>query len=332
MVVTAITIGASGNSIATTEVSSNASWGAATLASGVGAGWVELGVIPGEWLYIGGDTAGLKFTTAGNNGFVRANTVTDAKLTVDKTQATTVDEAGGALTVQVFFGDVIKNESDPDLIVRRSIQFEQALSVAGYKYVKGNVANTLNFQVQTANKITVELGFVATDEESRASNDRKTGTYPAVVEADAFNTSSDFARLRLAGKAAFSTPLFTFVSDLNLSINNGVTANKAVSVLGAFDLTAGDFIVEGSTNAYFVDQTSVEAVRNNSDVSIDFAIVKNNAGWLFDIPLLALGDGRLQIEKNQPIKIPLTMAAAADQTFNHTLLAGCFHYLPDAAE
>lgn len=294
-------------------------------------GWVELGVIPGEWVYIGGDSVGTAFTgTAGNNGFVRAKAVTDAKLTADKTQGTTADEAGGSFTIQVFFADVIKNEADPDLIVRRTYQMERSLSTAGYEYVPGCVANTLKMAITTANKVTMELGYVALDSEQTET--RKDGTFPDIVDSDAFNTSSDFARLRLATKDAYSTALFAFVSELNLSINNGVTPNKAVSVLGAFDLTAGDFVVEGNLEAYFADIAAVAAVRNNSDVSIDFSVVKNNAGWFWDVPLLALGDGRLKVEKNQPIKIPLSMDAAADQTFNHTLLAQCFHYLPNAAE
>lgn len=335
--VTAKVPGLIGNSIALAETLTDGSWasGATALSGGTGVGWVELDVIPGEWVFVGGDTGGstgTKFTTAGNNGWVRALTVEHAKLTVDKTQGTKADEVGGTLTVQVFFGDVIKNESDPDLIVRRSYQLERSLVSAGYEYVKGCVPNTLNFQVQTSNKITCELGFIATDSEQLDENSRKAGTFPTLVAADAFNTSSDFGRLRLASKSAMSTPLFAFMSELTLSINNNVTPNKAVSVLGAFDLTAGDFVVEGNLNAYFADIEAVAAVRNNSDVTIDFSVVKNNAGWLFDVPLLSLGDGRLQVEKDQPIKIPLSMAAAADQTFNHTLLACSFSYLPDAAE
>lgn len=332
--VTALIKGSSGNSIAISETLTDGSWaGAATaLSGGTGVGWVELGIIPGEWVFIGGDSAGFKFTTAGNNGFVRAKIVTDAKLTVDKTQGTTADESAGSLTMQVFFGNVIKNESDPDLIVRRSYQLERSLVSAGYEYVKGCVPNTLAFAIKTADKITCELSFIATDSEQVEANARKAGTFPELVESDAFNTSSDFARLRLATKDAFSTPLFAFLSELNLSVNNNVSPNKAVSVIGAFDLTAGDFVVEGNMNAYFADIAAVEAVRNNTDVSLDFSVVKNNAGWFIDVPLLTLGDGRLQVEKDQPIKIPLSVAAAADQTFNHTMLMCNYAYLPDAAE
>ncbi len=251
-------------------------------------------------------------------------------LTVDKTAGTTADEAGGALTVQVFTGDVIKNEADPDLIVRRSYQLERSLSTAGYEYVAGCVPNTFAMQIQTANKITCELGFVATDSEQ--TDTRKDGTFPDLVESDAFNTSSDFARLRLATKDALSTPLFAFLSELTLSINNNVSPDKAVAVLGAFDVTAGDFAIEGSMTAYFADIDALQAVRDNADVTLDFSVVKNNSGWVFDVPLLSLGDGRLNVTKDQPIKIPLTVAGAQDPDFDHTFLACSFAYLPNAAE
>jgi hypothetical protein len=54
-------------------------------------------------------------------------------------------------------------------------------------------------------------------------------------------------------------------------------------------------------------------------------------GWLFDVPLVSLGDARLNIEKDSPIKLPLKMEAAAHGTLNHTLLVQHFTCLPSLA-
>jgi hypothetical protein len=54
-------------------------------------------------------------------------------------------------------------------------------------------------------------------------------------------------------------------------------------------------------------------------------------GWLWDMPLLMLGDGRLKVEKDKPVTIPLTMDGAAHTVLNHTLLAIRFPFLPQAA-
>ena len=112
--------------------------------------------------------------------------------------------------------------------------------------------------------------------------------------------------------------------------------NKAISVLGAFEVTAGQFNVEGTATAYFSNVTAVQAVRNNSDVTLDFSIVKGGTGAkqgvTVDVPLIALGDARLNVEQDAPITLPLETAAAADRVFNHTLLMVFWDFLPDAAD
>lgn len=59
-------------------------------------------------------------------------------------------------------------------------------------------------------------------------------------------------------------------------------------------------------------------------------MVKNNAGMLFDVPLLSLGGGRLNVEKDQSITLPLEVMGA-ESSFGHTLLFTSFAYLPSAA-
>ncbi len=64
--------------------------------------------------------------------------------------------------------------------------------------------------------------------------------------------------------------------------------------------------------------------------------MKNNKGIVFDLPLIALGDGRLSVEIDAPITLPLTTDAATAEkidatNLNHTMLVTYFAYLPTAA-
>lgn len=301
--------------------------------------FTTFGLIPGEWVFIGGDETATKFDVANNNGFARVRAVDSTYIELDKTSATMVAESGTGKTIRLFFGNVLKNEKAANLIKRRSYQLERTLGQDDdgimSEYLVGAVPNELSLQIRQADKVTVELGFVAVDHEQRdGATGLKAGTRPELVEAPAFNTSSDFSRIKMHLVTAGNTnpnPLFAFLTEMTLTINNNVQPNKAVAVLGAFDVSAGTFEVSGSVTAYFADIAAVQAVRNNADVALDFALVKNNAGMVWDIPLIALGEGRLNVEQDQPITLPLSMDAAEGPN-GHTLLFNEFPYLPDAAD
>lgn len=304
----------------------------------------QLGVIPGEWVFIGGDVSGNQFATAANNCWARVYSVAAGEIVFDKTSATMVTDAGTGKSIRIFFGRVLKNEADSTLQVRRTYQLERQLGASDdaspsqiqSEYLVGAVPNEAKFMFGTADKATMELNFMAIDHEQRTGvTGVKSGTRPSIVAEDAYNTSTDFAilKMHILDRSAGANPsqLFAFLTDLELSVNNNVSPNKAVSYLGAFDMTAGIFEVTGKCTAYFSNVTAVSAVRNNSDVSMHAIIVKDHAGMALDIPLIALGGGRLNIEIDNPITLDLEMPAAADEVFNHTMLISFFDYLPTAA-
>lgn len=296
-----------------------------------------LGLNAGDWIYVGGDGAITKF--ANNQGFARVRSVATNQLILDKTSWEGAVEAGTGKTIQLFMGTVIKNEKDPNLIVRRTYQLERTLGQDNdgtmSEYLIGAVPNELTVNVAQADKVTADLSFVAIDNEQRNGlSGVKSGSRPSLPAEDpAFNTSSDFSRIKLASVSSVDSspnPLFAFATEMTLSINNNVTPNKAIAVLGAFDTTAGTFEIGGSLTAYFADIAAVQAVRNNADITLDMVMVKNNAGMVFDVPLLSLGGGRLNVEKDQSITLPLEVMGA-ESSFGHTLLFSSFAYLPSAA-
>lgn len=311
--------------------------------------FTTLGLEPGEFIFVGGDASGLRFSNAANNGFKRIRSISQNALVVDKSDATMVTEDNSATsnaTIQFFFGRVLRDRTGTD-IVRQTVQLERSLGAPDdgstdeqYEYLVGAVLNEVAFNFPTADKATIDLTFIATDNEQRDATDgEKAGTRPDIGSERAFNTSSDFTvRPKMGIVSATSdivTPLFGYITELTLNINNNASPNKAVGVLGAFDVTAGTFEVSAEITAYFSDIAAVEAVRNSSDVTLHWALVQANKGVAFDIPLIALGNGRLDVEQDEPITLPLDADAAdgrdVDSDLNYTLQMVFFDYLPNLA-
>lgn len=292
--------------------------------------FTDFGFIPGEWIFLDG--------FANNVGFARISVVDAEYLEFDKVDWQASLEAETGITVTLYYGTVIRNEQDPALIKRQTYQIERTLGQDANgtmaEYLIGAVPNEFTLNVAQADKVTVDMTFMAIDNDQRdGTQGVKPGARPALVVEDAFNTSSDFSRIKLSAVTptdANPLPLFAFATDLSLTINNNVSANKAIGVLGAFDTSAGTFEVGGSITAYFASIEAVRAVRNNADITLDFIMVKNNAALLFDIPLLALGNGRLNVEQDQAITLPLD-TSAAENKFGNTLMIQVFPYLPNSA-
>ena len=294
--------------------------------------------LPGEWLYVGSDTKKLGNTY----GFARVASVAAGSAVLDKVQWSTLTPEATATDIEIFRASIIRNEFDPNLIKRRTYQLERTLGNDANgqqaEYVVGACPNQLTIQMQQANKVTADLAFVAMDADTRTGaqgiKSKDAGAIaPALVSEDMFNTSSDVTRINLAVVDKTNSkpkPLFAFATDLSIVINNNISPNKAIGVLGAMDTTAGNFEVGGSVTAYFADVASVAAVRNNADVTLDVCVVKKGKGIVFDIPLLTLGNGRLQVVQNQAITIPLDTTAAKGQ-FGYTLGTFWFDKLPAIA-
>jgi hypothetical protein len=295
-----------------------------------------LGLIPGEWIFIGGDAVGNKFAV-NKPGYARVKAVTADYIDFDDTTFAATTEAGTGKSIQIFFGKVIKNELST-LIKRRSYQLERQLGNDGdgiqSEYLLGAIPNELTLNIPEADKLNADLSFVALDYQTRTGTQGvKAGTRVNPANEDAFNTSSDVYRMKMNIVDPLNingAPLFAYVTDGKLVINNGVTPNKAIGVLGAFDAAAGDFAITGSITAYFSTVAAVAAVRNNSDVGFNVILANKNAGFVFDIPLMSLGGGRLSVEKDAAIKLPIEMNAAENGN-EYTLLSTFFSYLPNIA-
>lgn len=309
--------------------------GVATLTTeSAGKDLTALGLQVGEWVWLGGDSTGLRFGTC-PVGYARILSIAVHAIVFDKVTAAFVSDTGTSKTIQLFFGKFIRNEKTPSLIKTRTYTLERQLGNDGVgiqaEYLEGAVANELTINLPQADKLNADLAYVALNQAFRTGTEGvRSGTRVASLGEDPFNTSRNVYRVRMNIIDPLTlqpTALFAYILEANIKINNNASLTKAVGVLGAFDITVGTFEVGGSLEVYFADVTAASAVRNNSDVTLDVILAKDNAGMVFDLPMFGLGGGRMNVEKDTAVKIPLE-ALAAEGTTGYTLGVTVFPYLP----
>ena len=299
--------------------------------------FLELGVQVGEWIHVGGDAI-INRLVSNAPGFARVAAVAADGSTLSLEQcswATPQIDTGTARQLQVYLGSVIRNEKDPTLIKCQSYQLERQLGQDAFgtqsQYLVGAVANEFKLNIPSVEKLNSDVSFTALDTETRnGSTGLKPGTRVTMPVESAFNTTSHIYQTRLYvhdDDAITPDSLFAFVMDGELTINNNVDGLKAIGTLGSMDLNVGDFEVSGTLNVYFATVAAVEAVRANKDVGFNVITALDNAGFVFDIPLLSLGGGRLEVEKDSAIMLPLETMAAENES-GYTLLSTWFAYLP----
>lgn len=307
--------------------------------------FTTLGLVPGQWVFIGGDATANRFTdNAPGYARIAVDGIAADSLTFDKTTFTASAETGTAKDIRMYFGDMLRNEDDPDLIKTRYYRTQRTLGRDGdgtqSEYLEGAVPNELTWNSPLPgqdSKVNLDLSYVA------MSNTRRTGaqgplssqagaTLVAALGEDAINTAKNVFRLRMNIINPLTlnpSPLFARVTEFTVSINNNVSPAKAQGVLGAFDMNVGRFDVSGELTAYFSTVDAIGAIEDNADVTFDAIYSRDNRAIVLDLPLIALGGGRLEVEQDAAIMVPLE-STAAESPFGFTAAMHWFPYVPNA--
>jgi len=297
--------------------------------------FTTLGVRAGQVVWVGGDAAINRFTSAANKGFVRLVSVAAHLLAIDKTGQTFVTEANTTQEVDIYFGRFLRNVAvDDSDYLEQSFQFEgtypnlMAGGADGYEYAKGNYCNTLGFELPLTDKATLGFAFVGTDTDVPTVTRASGASTPIIpLQTGAFNTSADIARLRV--QEADETGLSTDFKSLTFNINNNVSPEKVLGQLGAKYMNTGNFEIDIEAQLLFTDGAVVEAVRENRRVTMDFSVRNDDGAIVVDVPSMTLGDGSREYPVNESILINTTAQAYGDSTLGYSVGVSMFPYAPN---
>jgi hypothetical protein len=320
------------------DLSVSVSGGVTTIASAAGIfNSPGLNIIPGAAIFIGGDAALNRFSDAANIGYARVKTVAGdgSQITIDKTNATFVTEAGVAQEVDILLGEFIRNVPVNDAaFLKRSFQFEVtyqnlANSPAGdeYEYSIGNYCNTVSINAPLTDKSTMSLAFVGLDTETPTTTRKANAATPIRPnKTGAINTTQDLPRLRIT--ELDETGLTTDFKSLTLTLNNNVSPEKVLANPGPKYMNYGNFEVTVEAELLFTDSRISAAVRNNTTLTMDFAMRNDDGAVYFDIPAITLGGGSKSFPVGESVTISTTSEAFEDPTLGTSLGVTIFPYTP----
>ena len=192
-----------------------------------------LGLQVGETIVIGGDSAAFKFVNSAV-GYAVIKSIEANVMKLRETSFTPTTETGTGLTVQIFFGKYIKNQSS-SLIVDRTYQVERQLGEDSNgvqsEYLEGAYPNQITFGLPESGKLTCDFDFVAMNYTTRdGSTGVKSGNRHSVPREDRITMSCDLVREKLSTVDATdlnNTALLTYIKETSIVINNNVTADQA---------------------------------------------------------------------------------------------------------
>lgn len=304
------------------------------LTSTGGVDFTTLGLTVGQQVHIGGIDLARQFANPVNTGFARLAIIEAGKLTLNKKDAAFVAEAGAGLTIDLLFGQFVRNVPvDHVDFKEQSYQMELASpnlltgGLTGYEYAVGFYPDALSLALPLSGQATLTAGFVGqntTDPSGvRAlnANNAKIGG-----QTGSFSTSNDIARLRVA--KIDETGLSTDFKSASLTISNNVSGEKVLGRLGAKYLNAGNFEVDVENQMLFTNAEVLHVIRCNEDVGFDFVLRNGDGGAAFDFPVGTLDGGGREYPINESVLINTTFAAHQNDNFGFSLGISFFPVLP----
>lgn len=294
-----------------------------------------LGIKVGQSIFIGGSDTNTYFATAADKGLARVRLVEANKLTLDNKTTTFVADTGVGKTIQIFIGSFLRDVpvTDTTNFITETYTFEAVYANLGdasdetwYEYPKGNYANSFTFSWPGQALATLSTTFVGLDTPAATQTEVANKVKIEPSKTTAFNTTSDFMRLRVTEYD--ETGLTTYFDSLDLTINNNVAPRKVIGTLGAAFVNVGSLEITGSTDVIFTDPRVIAAVRGNETVSLDFATRNTDGAIHYNIPSMTLGGADKSFPRNESITLSISSNAIEDIFFGFSIGITYYPYLP----
>ena len=319
-----------------------------TLVSAADIDFTAVGITVGQQLHIGSaDASGVlqnapQISATVVFGYLRVTAVTATTVTFDKADPNLglggMGSSAGTETIDIMYGRFLRNvpvqaDSTDNRYLERTFQFEGAypgLAANGvdteYEYAVGNFANELTFNLPLTALSTVTFGFIGTTSED-ITGTRKNNAEDGIpiLRGDGFATASNLVSITTDVLSSTSEVCFKSVT---ATILNNVSPEKCLGTLGAVFVNAGQFEVNIEAQMAFTNASIINAIRNNTTVTMAFIVQNENGAIALDIPEMTLSGGGREFPVDQTVLVNVTGNSFTSTTFGYDVGISLFANVP----
>ena len=240
--------------------------------------FTTLGLVPGQWIKIGGTAAASQFATTALNTYVRVKAIAANALTLDNLPSAWATDTGASKEIKVWFGDYVRpGKTQTSFTYEKS---NQGHSVIEYEQYIGVVPGTMQLTFEVGRPVTGSFEFLGKDATIEASPLDATPSDAPITEV--MNATNDLALLAIDGGDLVSG--FNKPQRLSLTLNNNQRANEAMGTRGLVKIGVGEAEVSGDIRCYFDNQDIKKKFIANQESSVTMVAVKEGQAMVFNLP------------------------------------------------
>lgn len=275
--------------------------------------FTTLGLVPGQWVKIGGTAASDRFATAGVNDWARITAISAHAITFDNRPTGWATDAGTGKTIKVWTSDYIRNGVAATSLTIEKGFLDQAIPT--YILNTGMQVDKATLSITSKNKITGSFAFVGMG--GSQSTVAVGASYDAATTNQVMAANANVGRLDESGNQLVGP---NWGKSLTINYANNLRTVEAIDSTSPVAVNPGQFDATGTIETYFGDNTMLSQFYSGAQTAINTRVAKNGQALIFQFPRVTLtGKGNPAASgKNQDIMTPFDFTASVD-----TALTNC---------
>jgi len=274
--------------------------------------FTTLGLAAGQWLRIGGGSAGTAFAMAANNDWARIVSVVAQAIQLDHRPSGWSTDNGSGKTIRVFVGDLLRNGT-----TKKGVTIEKGfldLAVPEYLSYRGMVVAQMSLQVGAKEVVTGSFSFMGLN---HATSTSELGSPEAAGTAGVMTASANVGRIAEGG-ASLGTP--NFVKSVSIDLQNNLREIDAVGTLGLVDVGVGKLGLTGKMSTYFGSTALYQKYLGGTETSLVLRLQKDGQAIVITLPRVKFEKGTVVAQgENQDVMAELDFRALRDSATGATI-------------